>query len=406
MGPRSIDGKLMLKQPDGPRVAGTAQKDHTAVQRRLQVEGESGRDRPPFRACVETWGKPPSTCLDVGIRSRLERGERIVMKPGPNLGLPAPVEILEAILKSVFTGDGEDWRDAEVQTQAHDPADDVGVLMGPLEPRVIIELGEFGQPDLAPMTENDLQCAHGRVRQVGPRANQAAVQGDHVEHFDFGTALQDQALDKIPAVEFRQARSDPRQIPARWWREPTHAVSSIKRPSACEHPINRAERGRWAAFRFQLARNGRGAVLPERTGGFQFLTHLHDARFQLPGDSTDALRPVRSIGPVDAVQTLVAGALECTLHRAQANTKSPGDLTLRGAASDGRNEGTTSCRDLFFVMLPLLMWPPSHRQRESPMEAADLWKQRTLPQGPWKTHRPRFPQLPQGLFFLFVWFRY
>ncbi len=32
----------------------------------------------------------------------------------------------------------------------------------------------------------------------------------------------------------------------------------------------------------------------------------------------------------------------------------------------------------------------------------DLWKHRTFPQGPWKTHRTRFPQLPQALLLVSV----
>lgn len=370
MWPRGIHRKPMLKQLDGPRIAGTTEKDHLAVQRCLQVEGESGRNRPSVRARVPAWGQPPSTRLDVGLRSGLERGQRIVMEPAPHLGLPAPIEVLESILEPVFAGDGEDRRDAQVQTQAHDPTDHVGVLVRPLEPRVIIELRELGQADLLPVVEHNLQRPYGRVGQVGPRADQAAVQGDHVEHFNFGTTLQDQALDEVPAIEFRQARGNARQIPARRWRGPTDALPSIKGTSTSEHSIDRAERGRLTPFGVQLARNRRRTVLPECTGGVQGVSQFHDARFQFRGDPTDAMRPMRSIRPVDTVQPLVSGALERALHRAQANTKSPGDRPLRRTASHGHNERPTSCGDLFFVMVPLLMWPPRRTQTGEPVEAA------------------------------------
>ena len=53
--------------------------------------------------------------------------------------------LLDGVLQAELAGRDKDRRDAELEAQPDDAPEDIGVLVRPLEARVIVELGKAGQ---------------------------------------------------------------------------------------------------------------------------------------------------------------------------------------------------------------------------------------------------------------------
>ena len=73
-----------------------------------------------------------------------ERLKGLVMEALPDLFLPEPVEVFDDGLEASFQWRGENRRDLEGKTEAHDSSDHIGMVMPALEADVIIKLGKGG----------------------------------------------------------------------------------------------------------------------------------------------------------------------------------------------------------------------------------------------------------------------
>ena len=119
--------------------------------------------------------------------------------------------------------------DPRAQAQSADATDRVGMGVGPLEDRPVVELGIARQAELAPVLDQAFDHELRRHAGLdGPRRDQAAVQRDGVEHLDLRAALDDQPLDDVEAVEFVTPGRDLRQIPSQRWGWPAHPLLAVE----------------------------------------------------------------------------------------------------------------------------------------------------------------------------------
>ncbi len=185
-----------------------------------------------------------------------------MVKAPPHCSLPAPVEVLETVLKPMLARRRKHGDHVQLQTDPHHPTDHVWMLMRPLKPRVVIKLRIVGQPHGSPVLQHRVERSDRRVGQPGPGARQATLQRNHRENFDFRPLGDHQALDEVPTVEFRAARCTGGQIPAgRRWRA-TDAARGVKDAVPRQDAINRAFAGGDGPFGPRRAGDGRAPYSP------------------------------------------------------------------------------------------------------------------------------------------------
>src|SRR6266566_2797391 len=202
---------------------GPAQKDHTPVQRGLQIGLPGGRKRTSRRSSFHPLGGTLAAGGDVARRLQLQGSQRIMMKARPDLGLPAAVEILHGSLKPRLTRRSKDRGDVQAQAETADPPDGIGELVRSLKARIVIELSVGGQSAGTPMLDEGVGGPSGGDRALRPGGDQAPVQRDPIQDFHFDSPFDHQAFDDVEAVQLALASSDIRKIPARWRRRPSRA---------------------------------------------------------------------------------------------------------------------------------------------------------------------------------------
>ena len=211
--------------------------DHLAPGRHLKIQVPGGRDGAPGRRAIDAERGPVPHGRDVAGRLRLQRRHTVVGKARPDFGLPPAIERFDGGLQAGLPRWGEDGGEAEPEAQAHHAAHGIAMLMRALEDIVVIELDVAGKADRAPVREQELYGAFRGHLQDGPGPDQAAVEGDHGQHFDVGAAApQVQALDDVDAIEFDLALGDRGQVPSpvgrRMRRRPSRAPRRSRiRPS-------------------------------------------------------------------------------------------------------------------------------------------------------------------------------
>lgn len=260
--------------------------------------------------------------LDKTIGAMLELSERAVFEAGPDFRLPAAVETFNGCLKARFARWGKDGRDVETQTKAHDPADDITMLMRTLEESVIIELCVVGQSERTPTLHKQI-ADHARVEQFAwPSANQAAMEGDPVENDDLRSPTNDQARNRIEAVELVAAGGHIGQVPSsrRW--SSADAPVSIERAAATEDAANGSGCRRLQFPAKDLLANRDSAILTEIAAFLHLSSDGQDQIFaRAIGAIVHAARTCRPIPPVHSVQTLVACPTDPPLHRVKTDPK-------------------------------------------------------------------------------------
>gem|GEM_PF-4738583 len=153
-GPMGVYRKGMSQDRHLPDRIGTADEDDPSLRMGLQVE------LPVFRKGFPAGCRLPSREGAAAIRRHifarlgLQRGQRQMRKPGPDLGLPASVVALNRGLESGLPGRHKHRHHRQAQTQPHYASDDIGIVVGPLEHRVLVKLGIPGQPPTPPMCKS------------------------------------------------------------------------------------------------------------------------------------------------------------------------------------------------------------------------------------------------------------
>ena len=190
MRPVGSHGEGPAEQVDGALVAGAPQEDELPLRWGLQVQLPFLRKRSSRGRRVDAGGSTSATGSEVARRLRLQGRERLVLEAGPDLGLPTPVEALDRGLEPVLLHGREDDADAQAQTQAHHAPDHVAVLVGPLEARVVVELGIGGPTHGAPVRGQASHNLAGTHPGQGPGDGQAAMQGDAGQDLDLRAVLE------------------------------------------------------------------------------------------------------------------------------------------------------------------------------------------------------------------------
>lgn len=337
VGPQRIHREMMSEDNDPAVVVGAPEKHDAAVGRRLKVQVEIFGYTATRTEGVTARREARASRVDVPGRPVLERCERVVMKPCPDLALPAPIEVLDAILKPMLARRREDRDDVELQAQPHDATDDISVLMRPLKPRVVVKLRVVGEPHVAPVLEDAIEGAGGGVRVVGPGPRITALQRDDIEDFNLRSLGNDEPFDEVPAVEFGLTGRTRGQIPSGRRCGPPNPVPAVQGAMSDQHPMNRAFAEMRAAFGLQLASNRGGTVFPE-VALLQGVAQLQNPALECRRGAAYPLGDMRAIGPADPVQALMARARHPTLYGAQPDPKASRDGALRKASPNGGDQ--------------------------------------------------------------------
>jgi hypothetical protein len=229
MRPEWVDREGTTKQTDLTMIVGTPKEDDLAGGMSLKVlpprlrEGLSeGSGQDAFGGSGSSGGNELG-----GLILKSLKGP--VVEASPDLGLPAAVIAFDGGLEAGFARWSEDGYHLQGQTKTGDPAEVIGILVGSLETRVVVELSIAGQTDLAPVFDQGQGSSLGRDGGSRPGGCQAAMKGDGIKGLDVDSAFDDKAGDDIDAIGFQLSGGDWGQVPTarrRWAPHPLTAVQS------------------------------------------------------------------------------------------------------------------------------------------------------------------------------------
>jgi len=312
MCPIAIDTNDVSQNRQRAGLSGSADKDYAAPQWRLGIERPPGRKWPARWGLRDPRGKLLAHGSDVFRGANLQGRQGLVLKPAPDVPLPAVVEAFNGRLEAGFPGRGKDGSDAQAQAEARDSAEGVWPGMGSLENRAVVELGEVGEARVAP-TQN--KALSGRFRgylSLRPRVRKTSEEGNSVEDFDEGAPLDDERFDDVEGVQLRPALDEVGQIPPRRrWRE-AKPDAAVKGSAALQDAADRANGGQSILSTVQQgAANGRSPVLSEIALLLEILAQVEDKPFSCRRRAVERVeRAVRPVAEVDPVQALSF----CSIH--------------------------------------------------------------------------------------------
>jgi hypothetical protein len=323
MSPMRGDGNDAGEEADVSFVIGSSEKDDEAFGPLLGKELPSfGKESSSWRS-VAARGSRTSGGVDVALGLVEEAGERLEVKPSPDLCLPAAIEGLDVCLEAGFSGWREDRRDAEGKAESDDSAESVGVDVRAGEDGVIVELGVAGPAEACPTLDDGLEDGVGVDRfDHGPSVGQGAVQGNRGKNLDARSVLQGQSLDDIEGIEFDGSLCQEREIPALRRGRPAHASSGVEGATPSEDSSDGPHGGDVVKALFdQFSVDGFGAKLAEITGVEQVGTDGQDKLLHLGIGAMGSSRSERSIIPVDAIESLGGGPSHPQLHGCKSDMK-------------------------------------------------------------------------------------
>ena len=147
MWPERIDWTGVTEHGHRAHIIGASEKDHASVWADLQIQAPRRRNGPSRRSGREAPDAAEASRRDEPTGTRLKSRQRLMMEAPPDFLLPAAIDIFDGVLEAVLTWRSEDRCHAETETQTHDAAHNIPVLMRPLKPRVIVELGICWEAD-------------------------------------------------------------------------------------------------------------------------------------------------------------------------------------------------------------------------------------------------------------------
>jgi len=275
-----------------------------------------------------------------------------VVEASPDLGLPAAVVAFDGGLEASLAGWSEDGYHLQRQTKTGDTAEVIGILVGSLEPRVVVELGIAGQTDLEPVfdqRQGSHLCRDGRS---WPGGCQAAVKGDGIKGLDVDSAFNDKAGDDVDAIGFDLAGGDRRQVPTARRRWAPHPLTAVQSSPPLQDATDSANGGDLAMSSLdQFPPDGDITVLSQIACLLQFSAKLQDLFFGMPADPIGwlAARTGGAVRPVHAIQPLSLGAANPAVNRGEAQPKLPGNRPDRNASTDGSDHGSAASLDRVFL---------------------------------------------------------
>ena len=275
------------------------------------------------------------------------------METGPDFCLPARVQALNGRLESGLPRRGKDRYDAQAEAHACYPANGVLKLMRPLKTRVVIELGITRQSKHAPVLNQGLCSQFGGDSCRYPRPDEPTVNGDAVQYFHVGSALDNQAFHNVETIQFSDPIRYRWQIPAQGRRRSAYSAPTVKRAASPQDTGNGTERRNVGdSLLEQFAPDRQVSILSQGTDPFQFPTDSQDLVFHRLVGSPNQMSDRGSIIPVDPLDAFPACPMKPELDRCQTDAKSASDLSYRLAPADSlNNRFAHSYRGVFFGML-------------------------------------------------------
>jgi hypothetical protein len=254
VGPCGLDGKALAQQGHVALCDGPTQIDQAATGRSLEVQAPLRGKRPPRWSPLDPRRSTTVIGGHIARRLGLQGRQGLMMEPAPHLRLPTPIVTLDGRLKAGFLRGSTHRDDLQAQAQADHPPDGIGMLMRSPEAGIMIELGVGRQAPCLPMLEPGVGDDRRGDRGPRPRADQALLQRDHVQHFDLGAALDHEPLHHVKALNLCPLGRHLRQIPAAWWGPAADPLAGIQRPPPRQHPLIVRREGtvgipRWSSSR-------------------------------------------------------------------------------------------------------------------------------------------------------------
>lgn len=146
MGPIGVYWEDVSQETDLAFGVGATQQDDASFGECLEVEFPVLGERPARGRSLDPDGSTTATGGDEFRRSRLQGASRGMGEAGPDLGLPAAVEVFDGGLEASLPRRREDRDQVQGQTEADDTAERIGMLVGSLEDGIVVELDIAGQP--------------------------------------------------------------------------------------------------------------------------------------------------------------------------------------------------------------------------------------------------------------------
>lgn len=302
---------------------GATEIDDGPLERKLVIGFPVLGEGTSRRSGVNPWRGSLPCCESKSIGTSLDSSMVVMHESLPDLLLPAAIEAFDDGLKAGFVGWGEDRSDTELQAQADDTPKGVRKLTSPAKDGVVVELGIFGQSVSAPVSNQGLGGGLGGPRGPDPTGTEPSLHADTGQDVDVDAAQQTKVFDEVKAIDVRQSGSDAWEIPAFGRGRPPHPASSIESTAPQEDSSDGADG--WnllepTLFEGELDRDG--AVLAEVALLPELLADSQDQILDTGrrGDSLAAPTPWQ-IGPGDAVDAQIGGALHPTLNGSQCHAK-------------------------------------------------------------------------------------
>ena len=390
-------------------LVGTTDEDEHAGGMGSQIEHEVQRKRWACRGALGACSVTKSGGREPSVRVLLQVCQRCVLEASPDLGLPATVEAFDGILKARLAWRSKDGRDTEQQACAHDPTNDVRVLMRPLENRGVVELSVGRKTKLLPSTGEQLDNVGGRDRLTWPARGDTSLNRDAVEHCQLSSPSQNQAFNGIERIELAASGGDRRQVPTDGRRRSADAAPTVQNASALEDAADGPPRGDWSDLLLEQRRaDGICSAISKIALG-QLATQSQNILFSRYACSIDGPRCARRpVPPVDPIKPQGGGAFDPSLYGLKTHVKLAGNTAQRLATPNRLHHRTTLVLDGVLCSRVVSLFPSAYQPCQ-PTPSNGLWnltgygkpaKKRRPSHSLWKTpptHRPRFPQLPQPL---------
>src|SRR5512147_379004 len=344
MQPLAVHLEPAVQQLHPPRGIGPPNGDDPPPGPGLEVQFPTLGKGAPSRGRLNPIGPVATMGGHEAGRVALQVREVRVLEPSPDLRLPGPVVAFDDRLEPQLAGRDEDRDHPQTQAQPRDPAEGVGMVMRPLEDRVVVELAVARQPDRLPVLDQARDHeSGGDARFPWPGDGQAAMQRDAVEDFDLRAALDDQPLDHVDAVPFLPPGGDLGQIPTGWRGATPHTSLSVQDTAAEEDPCDGSHRGEPLdlAGREDLM-DRLSSMESQVTGLLQFATHGQDLLLDGGLRTVRATWGSRTLVPIDAIQPLALGPLDPVMNGVRAHAEPAGDRAERSTTAGGGDHGTTT----------------------------------------------------------------